>query len=394
MTTPNDTEFKELATALKAKVGEVDAFITKGQAEFVEHGKTSKEALEASKKATEELVSMAARVVELEQKAAEDVKRGTETLETLGMTFAKSEKLREFANGMVAKVSMESAVSAHAFYKNTIVNADATTAPDRQPGIIPGAFRQLKLRDLVPVGQTSLNVIETTRELAFTNNAAETAEGSAKPESDVTFELVTTNIRTIAHWLKMSKQVIADAPTVASYVDLRLAFGVEKRIDSQIINGDGNSPNLSGMTKSGNYTAFSPTTGESGIDSIARTLAAIEGSDYSGSGILLNPADFWAIRRLKGTTNDHYLYGDPTSVGQFTLWGIPVITSNALTAGKVIVADFQQAYFYWNRQGTIVQMFEQDDDNVQKNLVTLRGEARGALETRVPAAARYGNLTA
>lgn len=392
MSTQFETELKAVSESFKTKVGELDGFIKTASAELAETGKNSKEAIAATEKAADELKGLSARIVDLEQKAAETINRGSENPETLGMAFAKSGKVLEFANGLAGRVSIE--MKDHSFYKNTIVNADATTPPDRQTGIIPGAFRQLKLRDVIPVGQTSLNVIETTRELAFTNNAAEATEGATKAETDVTFELVTTNIRTIAHWLKMSKQIIADAPTVASYVDLRLAFGVERRIDSQIVNGDGNAPNLSGITKSGNYTAFTPTSGDTQIDSIARAIAATQAAEYEPTAILLNPVDFWAIRRIKGATEGQYVYGDPNGVGQFTLWGLPVVTTNAVAAFKFIVADFNQAYFYWNRQGTVVQMYEQDDVNVQKNLVTLRGEARGALETRVPAASRYGNLTA
>lgn len=391
MSADNENEFKALADGLKSKVGELDGFIKTAQTELAETGKNSKEALAATEKVAEELNGMSARMVELEQKSVESVKMGATSPESLGMLFAKSEKLREFANGMTAKVTFEHKDGV--YYKNTLTNADATTPPDRQAGIIPGAFRALKLRDVVPIGQTSLNVIETTRELAFTNNAAETAEGGSKPETDVTFELVTTNIRTIAHWMKMSKQILADAPTVASYVDLRLAFGVEKRIDSQILNGLGTGSNLSGMTASGNYTAYTPTSGITAIDSVATILGLLESADYSGNAIIMNPTDWWAVQKLKGTTNDHYLYGDPHNGPSIGLWGRPVISTNAMTTGKILVADFSQAYFYWNRQGTIVQIFEQDDVNVQKNLVTLRGEARGALETRVPAASRYGSIT-
>lgn len=392
MTASAETEIKQLASDFKVKMGELDTFVASVKTQLGDSDKAAKDAVAAAEKATLELKDMSTRMVELEQKAAEGIKRGTENLDSLGMVFAKNEGVLDFAKGMLAKVSVE--VPQHSFYKNTVVNADATTPPDRQPGVIPGAFRQLKLRDVVPVGQTSLNVIETTRELAFTNNAAETAEGASKPETDVTFELVTTNIRTIAHWLKMSKQIIADAPTIASYVDLRLAFGVERRIDSQIVNGDATGQNLSGITKSGNFTAFSPVSGETQIDTLARAIAAIQSSEYDPTAILLNPQDFWAIRRIKGQNEGKYVYGDPNGVGQFTLWGYPVVTSNAVPQYKFIVADFAQAYFYWNRQGTVVQMFEQDSDNVTKNLVTLRGEARGALETRVPAAARVGFLIA
>ena len=47
-----------------------------------------------------------------------------------------------------------------------------------------------------------------------------------------------------------------------------------------------------------------------------------------------------------------------------------------MTAGKFLVGDFNQAATLWTRQGMTVEMFEQDSDNVQKNLVTIRAERR------------------
>ena len=41
-----------------------------------------------------------------------------------------------------------------------------------------------------------------------------------------------------------------------------------------------------------------------------------------------------------------------------------------------MVGDFTQAATLWTRQGMTVELFEQDVDNVQKNLVTIRAERR------------------
>src|SRR5690606_25349230 len=143
-----------------------------------------------------------------------------------------SEGFKAFANGSSGNQKFR-------IEANTIIgqegspleNSDTLVAPHRLPGIIPGALRSLRVRDVLPSGVTSSNNIHYTRESAFTNDAAERNEGTQKPESALTFELVDAPVRTIAHFLKVSKQVLDDAPALQSYIDTRLRYGVELRFD-------------------------------------------------------------------------------------------------------------------------------------------------------------------
>lgn len=357
------------------------------------NGEMSKDAVAKADAAAGEIAKISASILEMEQKLTEDVMAGKQSPQTLGQMVTKCDAYKQFASGEILKMRVQA---------NTItgqegspaVNSDVLVPAERMTGIIPGAFRSLRVKDVLPVGTTSSNSVEYTRELAFTNNAAETAEAAQKPESALTFELVTANVATIAHFIKVSKQVLDDASALESYIDNRLRYGVELRYDNQLLNGNGTGQNISGITNTGNHTAFTPTTGENALDSINRAIQAVQASDYMATGIMMNPADWHAIERLKvGTSDDRYIIGDPASTLGPRLWGLPVVVTNNLTAGKVIVGDFQMAYQVFDRMGTVVDIFEQDGDNVQKNLLTVRAEARGTLATLVPAAVQYGDLT-
>lgn len=371
---------KELESALKEQVKS--------------NGEASAQALAKANELAEKLSGFSNQIIDIEQRIADNVKAGKAPMETLGQMVIKSDAFKEYAQGGSSKMK---------FQANTIIgqegspleNSRTLVAPDRLPGIIPGAFRLLKIRDLLPAGTTTSNAIEYVRELAWTNNAAETNEGVAKPQSSLTFELVNAPVKTIAHWLKASKQVLDDAPALQSYIDTRLRYGVDYRIDSQILNGNGTNPNISGLTDSGNYTAFTPTTGENGLDSINRAIYAVYGADYVPTAILMNPADWGALERLKvnGSSDNRYVIGNPNGIMGPMLWGLPVVVSNAVAAGYFMVAAFDIAAQVWNRSGVVVEMFEQDEDNVQKNLLTIRAEARLAVAVYVPAAIRYGALT-
>jgi len=67
------------------------------------------------------------------------------------------------------------------------------------------------------------------------------------------------------------------------------------------------------------------------------------------------------------------------------------VASNAVPQGTLICASMD-AMMLRMRQGVVVEMFEQDSDNVQKNLITVRAELRAAAEFYRPAAIQQGTL--
>jgi HK97 family phage major capsid protein len=360
-----------------------------------DNGEISAKALAAAEQTAKDIAGASARILEIEQEMQDAVAKGKAPVKSLGQMVIESDQFKEFAQGNTS--------TKMTFKANTIIgqegsppeNSDTLVAPQRLQGIIPGASRLLRIADVIPQGTTTSNAVEYTRESSFTNNAAETAEAGSKPESALGFELVTANVRTIAHFIKTSVQVIEDAPALQSYIDVRMRYGVDYRVDSQILNGNGTGQNISGMMDTGNHTAFTAVSGENQLDSINRAIYAVYAADYAPTAIIMNPADWGKIERLKvGTADDRYVVGNPTGMVGPMLWGLPVIISNAMTSGKFLVASFDIAYMLWNRQETVVEMFAQDEDNVQTNLLTIRAEARKALATYRPASAQGGNLLA
>lgn len=117
------------------------------------------------------------------------------------------------------------------------------------PGIIMPGLRRLTIRDLLAQGRTSSNALEYVREEVFTNNADVVAEKALKPESDITFSKQTANVKTIAHWVQASRQVMDDAPMLQSYINNRLMYGLALKEEGQLLNGDGTGDNLEGLNK-------------------------------------------------------------------------------------------------------------------------------------------------
>lgn len=355
-------------------------------------------AVAAAEKAAKDVQVFADKIVAIEQKLTQNILAGKEAPKSFGQILVEDPSYKAFASGQSNKcrISLKGGFDVQ---NNTITgqdgspaaNSDTLVAADRRPGIIPGAFRSLRVKSLIATGTTISNAVEFTRELLFTNNAEETAEGATKPESVLTFEPYTMPVVTIAHWLKISRQILNDAPALVAYIENRLRYGVDLREETQIVAGTGVGQNLKGITVSPNYTAFTPVSGDTEIDSLNRAIRAQDAADYPANGVIMNPATWGSIERLKDS-NENYLVGSPFGAIVPTIWGKPIALTPSMTAAKLLVGAFDMAFMYLTREETVVEMFEQDDTNVQQNLITIRAEKRGVLGGLSPASVLYGDL--
>ena len=334
---------------------------------------------------------LADRLNSLEQKAtAQPEQKG---VSSWGEQFIKSANYGAFAGGNLNKLRVE--------VKNTLVGSDTNVAPQRNAGIVGGAFLPFAMEALLPSTTTSSNAIEFTKEASFTNSAAEAAEGAQKAESALTWSLVNMPVSTVAHWIKISKQLAADAPALAAYVNTRMRYGVNQKVDTQLVVGDGAAPNISGTYDTGNFTAHGYT--NAALTAISATfkklvlirkiMADLYVAGYPADAIVLNPADWATIEiELMTTAAGQTLYS-VSEGGQPRLFGVPVIQAIGMAADTLQVGRFSEAYMVYNREGVVVEMSDSDGDNFQKNLITLRAERRLALATEKPAAVRGGDLT-
>jgi HK97 family phage major capsid protein len=389
-------DIKMVETALNGLQSKLDKALADHTSEIEKHGKASTELTGKVDALAQKHAEAEAKLDDLLQKAAGGFQKGAPKAESLGSIFLKSDAFSAFQNGSSDKVRVE--------IKNTIIGSagspadpsDVIVAPDRRLGIVPGAFRQLGILDVLPLGSTGSNQVYYTQEDAYTNAAAETSEGAGKPESDLSFKLIEEPVRTVAHFLKLSNQVLSDAPALEGYVNRRLTHGLRNRLEFQALRGNGASPNVAGLSASGRHTAFTPVTGETALDSLNRAKYAVTGADFMATHIFINPADWGAIERSK-VSGGGYVLGDGGAITYVNnglnplVWGLTVIPSNNVASGKFYVLDIN-AVELMIRQGVTVEMGFVDKD-FTNNLVTLRAEMRAAMAVYQPTAVRYGDLS-
>jgi HK97 family phage major capsid protein len=334
---------------------------------------------------------LAERMLQLEQKASSQGD-GTPADESAGAQFVKSANYGNF-------VQADGRIKARMEVKNTITNAIGNTFSERRPGIVEGAFRVFTIESLLTNIPTSSNAIDWIRENVFTNGATEVAEGAAKPQSSLTFTPGTMPVSTVAHWIKITRQLAMDNAALAAYINRRMVYGVDLRVENQLVAGNGTAPNLNGLTNTGNFTAHGYTAasltalglGNTGFDLIGKMIGDAALADYPADVVILNTGDWWTMRLTKDTQG-RYLLGDPGSTVAPVLFGRPVVASNAMTAGSVWVGSLSQAATLHSREGMAVDLSDSDGDNFTTNLITIRAERRLALTVEKPAAARFGLL--
>lgn len=258
---------------------------------------------------------------------------------------------------------------------------------------------KLRLRDLFPTSTTMSNAVEYYQE-THTRAAAETTPGSAKPEGALAYTLQTSNVRTIPVWTPVTTDQLADWPQLRGRIDNRLMYDIDKRLEEQLVYGDGTAPNLSGLLDVSGTTDVTADAQYTGANDelehirLGSTLVMVAG--YEPNGLLIHPRDWFATVVLKGT-DDHYL-GQVfmTADRQPRVWGLTVVESIAAEENSGvatpqrnwIVGDFQRGAEIVDRMRTQISIGLNSDD-FTKNKRTILAECRVAFPIYAPAAFAY-----
>lgn len=220
------------------------------------------------------------------------------------------------------------------------------------------------------------------------------SEGSAKPESNYSGSIETGTIKTLAHWTKMTEQMIADNENIVTFINDDMQYQLNKVIDAQIVNGSG-SGQLKGLSASGNYTDYITgagiDTGDTVIDLILKVKTKMEAANIRNISLLLNPVDWCKVLCSKNVNKD-YLIPGIVDIPQQRIWGVPVILSGSVTSGKFHMGNFYEGGKIFERQGVTVEMARSGDD-FEKNLMTLRVERRMDFAVVQPKALAYGDFS-
>lgn len=391
-------EMETLVKDLKQAADDVKKVAETTQTEVKNLGKVTDETKQKADEALVKHNEISERLSVIEQKMTRPDGRDDERQKSAGQMVAESDELKSFiAGGGKGRISI--AVKAIISSLTTDANGSAgdLIVPQRVDGIITPAQRRMTIRDLLTPGNTASNAIQYVKETGFTNSAATVSEtsGATKPQSEIKFDIVTTPVTTIAHWVLATKQILDDVPQLRSYIDGRLRYGLEYVEEGQMLNGGGTGTDLNGIyTQATPYSA--PTNLPAPVTSIdVLRLAMLQAflAELPPTGHVLHPTNWAEIELVKDTTGRHII-GNPVNGGPSTLWRLPVVETPAMTVGKFLTGAFKLGAQIFDREEANVEISTEDSDNFRKNLVTIRAEERLAMAVYRPEAFIKGDLAA
>jgi HK97 family phage major capsid protein len=202
-----------------------------------------------------------------------DPQRGghADTIEMFGSQFVRSDEYKRILDSGILHnpssrvdfgVQLKGSLLNYLMTKALAYSASGVGGPLIRNERVAGLdllFRQPSFLDLIPTATTTSNMIEYYEMTTSTNNAAFVAEASAttgttgtKPEGAIGWTLRTSPVSTVAEWVPVTNQFLADAPAVEGLIREQLLTHLDLALETGILTGNGTPPNLTGVLNTAN----------------------------------------------------------------------------------------------------------------------------------------------
>lgn len=389
---------EELARELKSDFDKRFDKVKEIAEDAVGKARTGEDLTKAAKEIADEALTgmnaVKARLDEVEQRLVRDPGSSEQDAKSLGQQFVADDRVKAFLEGTSRRGRMDMSIKATITSATTASAGSAGDAVNqtRLPGILTPPERRMTVRDLITPGRMDGNTLEYVKETGFTNNAAGTAEGAAKPQSDITFDLISTTAKVIAHHAKASRQIMDDVAQLESYIDGRLRYGLAFKEEQQLLLGDGTGQNLLGIVPQATaYAAPITLASPTSIDLMRLAMLQAALAEYPATGHVMNPIDWAWIETLKDAEG-RYIIGNPQGSISPTLWALPVVATQAMTVDKFLTGAFKLGAQVFDRWLARVEIATENEDDFIKNLITMLCEERLALAVYRPEAFIYGDF--
>ena len=248
-----------------------------------------------------------------------------------------------------------------------------------EPGVNKIARPIRRIREISNVGSTTSKFVTYIQQTQQVAPGAEESlwvnEAGPKFNGEVKYEEVSEEVKKIAAYIKVSKEMLADLSFVRSEINTELMEAIEQNIDLSLVNGAGGNDlnGLLSVAPSFNAGSFANAVPSANISDLIRIAKAqIQAANFEPTHVVLNPEDVAKIELTKTSTGE---YSYPAFWdANMRVAGLIVVSSNNITAGTMIVGDFSKFNIKFREDMNMSVGYENDD--FTRNMVTILCEAR------------------
>jgi len=298
-----------------------------------------------------------------------------------------ADQIKSFGRSGGGNMKLQMKAAGDMSYASNFANgSQVPMTTEYRQGVLMQPDKTKYLREIIPGGQTDGSSIWYPKHTGGEGSPAPWKDGSgAKPIFDFDFDSANVPVEWIAGIVRVPRQMLDDVKWLKSFLQANMLKALYKAENNQIMNGTGVSPQLHGLMPQaeeydGNYTVF--------VEQLVDAAAQVGDNEHDANYVLLNNRDAVKIALNKATGSGEYDL-PPGSVGyvngQLTIAGLNVITlpSSQMAASSFLVGDFSATQLI-TRLTPEIKFFDQNKDDVEKNMVTIRIEERIALATYFP----------
>jgi len=208
-------------------------------------------------------------------------------------------------------------------------------------------------------------------------------EGVAKTESEPTWSEISEEVKKLATYVKVSKEMLEDLSFIRGEINNDLMSGVRESIENALLNGAGGT-SINGLLDASmglptfGAGVFANAIQDANISDLLRCVKAqIEAVNFTPTHVVLNPQDIATIQLTKGSDSTYtYPMYLPTQSGdgEMIIAGMRVISSTYMTAGNYLVGDLSKVNVKF--RNNINMSVGLDADDFTRNMITILAEAR------------------
>ncbi len=321
--------------------------------------------------------------------------RGVEA-QTLGDFYVKSLQEKGLSvlatkGGLFSTPEFKASSSTHATGGASGAYAPFLTETD-QNGVWPYE-RPLVIADLFASGTMSGTTIKYPVYGSLEGSATTVAEGGQKPQihlPDPTW--VSDSLHEVAAWWKITDDMAEDLPFVVSEINQHAQYNLKLQEEIQLLSGDGTDPNLNGILNRGIQSKGQAA--DSDPDRIfAATTDIATATGFSADAVVINPADYQAIRLSKDANGQYFgggffagQYGNGGILQNPPLWGLRTVVTEAMTKGTVLVGAFKAGGTIYRKGGLTVESTNSHENDFTNDKITFRVKERLTLQVKYPKA--------